>query len=391
VILTHGWYLQALATFPVVHEVNHRTMRLVNGATGYIFTFIGDEQASPHFMRYSGLTGACINAVSFNNFLNEALCDVPFVDRLRHYSKETNWSNGEVVQRGTGGSYGEDGFLRPGFSYRSSIDYLFDKVTEYIESEQDLTNLLSRDWKAKLAASMVPRGLETNEKFRSLLVSIWRKTVFEKALREIQNDGSLRGDTVQSFSYALLDKDGSISSDAFWDGFVEKLDNGAMTDGVQQWCFVAKRVCRVCDEVLDFSAKARLYNERVTSEMFNQPKPVDSVVDDFAVEAQTFATALTFAAAFGAALLAFRLIGQPLTDAAAAILGSFSIVIAFGTMTSTSQSSFIFPCRDMESLLLLPFPPLLSKMYHGTRSETKKPVLYTRIRITLLQSWPFLP
>jgi hypothetical protein len=52
--------------------------------------------------------------------MNEALRDVPFVDRLRHYSKETNWSNGEVVQRGTGGSYGEDGFLRPGFSYRSS-------------------------------------------------------------------------------------------------------------------------------------------------------------------------------------------------------------------------------------------------------------------------------
>jgi hypothetical protein len=333
--------LQALATFPVVHEVNHRTMRLVNKATGYIFTFIGDEQASPHFMRYSGLTGACINAVSFNNFINDALRNVPFVDRLRKFSKETNWSNGEVVQRGTGGNYGEDGFLRPGFSYRSCIDYLFDKVTEYIESEQDLANLLSRDWKAKLAASMVPRGLELNEKFRALLVSMWRRTVFEKVLHEMQYDGSLRGDIGQKFSHTPCDEIGSANLDVFWNGFMGQLDSGAGADGTQQWCFVAKRVCRVCDEVLDFSANARLYNERVTSEMFNQPKPVDSVVDDFAVEAQTFATALTFAAAFGAALLAFRLIGRPLTDAAAAILGSFSVLIAFGTMTSTSQSTSI--------------------------------------------------
>jgi hypothetical protein len=44
--------LQALATFPVGHYVNFRTMRKSN-EEGYAFAFIGDEQASPHFMRYS--------------------------------------------------------------------------------------------------------------------------------------------------------------------------------------------------------------------------------------------------------------------------------------------------------------------------------------------------
>ena len=39
---------------------------------GYVFAFIGDEQATPHFMRYSGLTGACINAMLFNNFIKQA-------------------------------------------------------------------------------------------------------------------------------------------------------------------------------------------------------------------------------------------------------------------------------------------------------------------------------
>jgi len=47
----------ALATFPVGHYVNHRTMRLSDKKKGYVFAFVGDEQATPHFMRYSGLTG----------------------------------------------------------------------------------------------------------------------------------------------------------------------------------------------------------------------------------------------------------------------------------------------------------------------------------------------
>ena len=52
---TNAVFTQAISTFPVSHYVNHRTMRL--GDNGYVFAFIGDEQASPHFMRYSGLTG----------------------------------------------------------------------------------------------------------------------------------------------------------------------------------------------------------------------------------------------------------------------------------------------------------------------------------------------
>ena len=59
----------ALATFPVGHYVNFRTMRLNDSKKGYVFASIGDEQATPHFMRYSGLTGACINAMLFNNFI----------------------------------------------------------------------------------------------------------------------------------------------------------------------------------------------------------------------------------------------------------------------------------------------------------------------------------
>ena len=44
----------ALATFPVAHYVNYRSMRLLDKEKGYVIAFIGDEQATPHFMRYSG-------------------------------------------------------------------------------------------------------------------------------------------------------------------------------------------------------------------------------------------------------------------------------------------------------------------------------------------------
>jgi hypothetical protein len=43
----------ALATFPVSHYLNYRTMRRNDAQPGlYMTAFIGDEQATPHFMRY---------------------------------------------------------------------------------------------------------------------------------------------------------------------------------------------------------------------------------------------------------------------------------------------------------------------------------------------------
>jgi hypothetical protein len=94
----------ALASFPVAHVVSHRTLR-VNRASGkskddgYITAYVGDAQASPHFMRYSGLTGACINCMSINNLVAQALSGSSFEDRAIRFSFETTWSNGEVIQR----------------------------------------------------------------------------------------------------------------------------------------------------------------------------------------------------------------------------------------------------------------------------------------------------
>ena len=85
-------------------------------------------------MRYSGLTGACINAMLFNEFIDRSLKGFTFEDRIKQYAEETNWCNGEVVLRGTGFNYGEDGFLRPGMTYAHALDYLSSNVIEFSET-----------------------------------------------------------------------------------------------------------------------------------------------------------------------------------------------------------------------------------------------------------------
>jgi hypothetical protein len=85
-----------------------------------------------------------------------------------------------------------------------------------------------------------------------------------------------------------------------------------------------------------------LYNDRIASEIYSQPKPVDSIVDDFAVEAQNFANSLVMSAAFSAGALAFVLYDLRQEDARvgavwAAILAGLNIIISFGTMTNVAR------------------------------------------------------
>jgi len=37
----------SIATFPVAHYVNHRTMRRSNSKRNYVFAFLGDELSTP--------------------------------------------------------------------------------------------------------------------------------------------------------------------------------------------------------------------------------------------------------------------------------------------------------------------------------------------------------
>jgi hypothetical protein len=313
-------------------------MRPSDHDNGYVFAFIGDEQATPHFMRYSGLTGSCINAVSFNTFLYDARKGLDFKERFRKYSKETNWSNGEVVQRGTGNNYGVDGFLRPGFSYDSCIDYLYSKVIEYETSAQDTASLLTVDWQRKLAASLIPKGMELNRDFTAALLHQWQEAVHRKLLKETKNDSKIN-------SYRLEDKllatkavmdSSKVSSENYWSDFQQRLTIDYVSKDIIEQCYIPRMKClnQVCRLLIDQAARDSLFNERISSENANQPRAVDAIVDDFAVEAQSFANTLVLAAAFGAGALAFRLIEDNMANSLSILLGGLNMVTSFATMTS---------------------------------------------------------
>ena len=333
----------ALATFPVGHYVNFRTVRLNNETRGYVFAFTGDEQATPHFMRYSGLTGACINAMLFNNFVKQAIDGIPFQERFRLYSFETTWSNFEVVTRGTGANYGLT-FLRPGFPYAHGIDYLHSKVIEWMETKQDLNNILSRDWKNMLAASMVPRGMELNEDFIRSFYKLTQMHIFNKFIAEVKADKIIGSDALAE---ALTTRKAAIESrreeldhEHYWSELLTGMDNLDDNTRMRLQDFhgeIAMRLEQTAVQLVEHATKSYLYNERISSELENQPKPVDSIVDDFAVEAQSFANSLAMSLSFSSAALAFALIGNKVGNVFAALIAGLNIAISFGTMTNVSR------------------------------------------------------
>ena len=337
----------------VSHFVNHRSLRVNESEKGYVFAFVGDEQATPHFMRYSGLTGACINAMLFNNFIKQANDGVPFVDRLREYSTETNWSNGEVVQRGTGSNYGEDGFLRPGFSYECVIDYLHSKVIEHQATGQDMDNILSRDWKAKLAASLVPRGLEMNESYIRKLYDHLHTHTFDKFAKEVMGDKRIGQNglekTLKARGLLTAGDREVLNHDAFWYEFLEGIDEKTKNVLREHHIVVAKRLHQMCRQVIEHAKEAYLYNQRISSEISNSPKNIDSIVDDLAVEAQNFATSLAQSAAFAAGALAFKLVGDRVAIVFSTILAVVNIGISFGTMTSSAR----YKIRNEEARIVI--------------------------------------
>lgn len=282
-------------------------------------------------MRYSGLTGACINCMSFNNLVAQALQGTSFEERIQRYAFETNWSNGEVVQRGTGANYGEDGFLRPGFPYRKLLDYLYDRALEYYEIGADTETILSRDWKIKLAAAIVPRGLETDNLFYEALILQLEQTLLAKFKDEVK-----RATGNSELTPAL---EGAVSAEMAdltkpWKGNTTELPRGekARISGedrrvVGEVGSIIYSVINALKQTIDYSIELRLGNQRLSSELFNQPKPVDSLVDDFATEAQNFANALTQSAAFTAATIALQLLGEESRGAniASAVLGVWNI------------------------------------------------------------------
>jgi hypothetical protein len=361
----------ALASFPTAHVVSHRTLKVnaqtpEGGHDGYITAFVGDAQASPHFMRYSGLTGATISCMTFNNFVAQALHGVKFQDRIQRYAFETNWSNGEVVQRGTGSNYGEDGLLRPSFTYRHLIDYLYAQAQEHREiGSYPEESFLSRDWKIKLASALVPRGLETDALFHEAIYGRLESEIGKKFEDEVMK--TLGGDELsqearnaikkqmnflkasnaitQQMSSLTRHRNASVISPDAMTGESAGSDNDRI---ILETSEILESVVNALIETIVESIDLRSRNQRISSEAAHQPKSVDTFLDDFAVEAQNFANTLTQSVAFATGAIALGSLSGQAADYISPLLGVLNIFISFGTMTNVSR----YKIRNEEARLL---------------------------------------
>jgi hypothetical protein len=339
----------AIATFPVGHYVNHRTMRLNGNTRGYVFCFCGDEQSTPHFMRYSGLTGAAVNAMLLNNFIGGALETIPFIDRYRQYTQETTWSNGEVVTRGTGANYGEDGFLAPGFKYSKGLDYLAARVVEFTETGQDLSSImarnwnsnpvLSRDWMIKFAAALVPRGMEYNADYINAMKDKVEEAIFVQLITKAEKDKYVTEENIGAIlkaRAAAMAENGRDTDDpeAHWAEFISDLQiSESSKEFLSEHVFVAKRLEITINQCVELAQKQYQNNLRISSQMENQPKSTDAIIDDFAVEAQNFTNSVTQVASLSALSLALQFV----TPVGSAVTSAITAWIAVGTITNVSR------------------------------------------------------
>eukprot|EP00536_Pseudo-nitzschia_multiseries_P014351 jgi/Psemu1/262116/estExt_Genewise1Plus.C_6880014 len=342
----------AITTFPVSHCVNHRCIRLNNASKGYVIASFGNEQSTSHFMRYDGLSGGCFNIMHFNNFVKAASDGVPLIERFRLYSQGTNWSNGEIIEKGTMTSFGQDAFLRPGFSFTDGMKYLRARIIESMEAEQDVNDLLSRRWKVKFAASMIPRGMELNGKFISSLIKDIISVIFDMFLKAVLNDDLVKPDegledTLKARRDEMSHERHEMEYNFYWNTFIRGLEvsfDGVSLKRLKDFhCEVARRMEHCVHEVIDFAKEAHLYNQRFSQELWNQPKSADSIVEDFALQARNFPNTLTLLTTFSATSVALCYLVSPeenlvtLPETCGFLIGIINVLLSFGILSKIRQ------------------------------------------------------
>jgi hypothetical protein len=291
-------------------------------------------------MRYSGLTGACINCVSLGNLIGQATRDIPFADRVQRYAFETNWSNGEVVQRGTGSNYGQDAFLRPGFRLRSLVDYIYGRACEHFDIGADASMLLTRDWKVKLAAAIVPRGLEFNESFIEALTTEFKGALHEKFEDEVKSQiGSTEfpAAVASAISKKMKVVLGTMRPGS--DNEAPKLEEPALPESnvITMTGQLITTVARALMEIVDFAGSLRNADRRISSKSHHQPKSADTFVDDFTIQGQTLAELLIQITSFATAMVLFILVDSSLATVASLLIGVWNIGLSFATMADGAR------------------------------------------------------
>jgi len=217
-----------------------------------------------------------------------------------------------------------------------------------------------------LAASVVPRGLENDVLFHDALYKQLRTVVQKKLEEEIL--GSLNRDDLPAEVATAVERQVNLLTRRW--GTTEMpavVDMPDMSDEYKT-IFLEKSdligsVVEALKSIVDYSVELRFRNQRISSELYRQPKPVDSIVDDFAVEAQSFANSLTLSTALAVGAIALRLVDATYANVVSSVLSVLSIGISFDTMTNVAR----YRNRNEEARILF-FDTKLSKVMRGVFS-----------------------
>ena len=156
---------------------------------------------------------------------------------------------------------------------------------------------LSRDWKYKISAGLVPRGLEDDDIFRRALQDKLIATLQDKFIdkaEDILELEMLDNASLQSITMSI-----QAIGERFKNGIERDPTIPFMTlDPYTSDCMISiatvmQGTVEALKQTMDYAYELRTKNARVSSELINQPKSVDSFIDDFAIEAQMFANGLT--------------------------------------------------------------------------------------------------
>ena len=188
-----------------------------------------------------------------------------------------------------------DGFLRPGGSYKTLVDYLFARYAESYELGNDFEKVLTRDWKTKLAANLVPRNLENDTVFMEAVIAQLNMVVrakYEQEVCRFLGRQGLEPVEEEAIAVSLANMLRAVGLTASPPATPPSL-SAQTSEANDVIGYVISGVLLGLKQIFDHALLLRLENQRISSELSNQPLAVDTFIEDFAVEAQNFATSLT--------------------------------------------------------------------------------------------------
>jgi hypothetical protein len=268
--------------------------------------------------------------------IGQSLSNVPYLQRIQRYSHETNWSNREVVKRGTGANFGFDAFLRPGFSYAELVDYLFDKAIEARELGLQAEPLLSKSWQSLIASCLVPREMETENEFFVPASVEMKKALEDKFFNQVSlhlkqhNKQFLRSVAVEHVSKLTAKWRAQVSIHTQFGLSQLTPDERRFTRTLSDDFVPVAESLLAC---LHQAIEEKLSDQRLDAEVFRQPKPLDAApFFDMRYQIDSFGHMFAIWTSLTAIAFSFLLENQELFSSVIMILNVFFAAMIAGDL-----------------------------------------------------------